>query len=730
MESNNGVGIGSRQQPNGKKVLKKIRLNSDLELSLKDHDELLCYILFKAGEYQGERSALHDRWRRIDRDLSGYLRHDTQDCIRERDIANGDGQAVPNMRLPLAKAQLEEMVTYCLSLIMPDGQVYGAIAPVEQASIAEGFAAYMNYDARMFGHYDSYKAFFRDAIAYNFGALGVRWRDLIGTSLSVDATTGNASARRGVSYSGNELLALNAYNVIIDFSKLPSRNFRDGEYGGYVTREKLDNLQREQYEGKIFGFDDAFTVNYAAYRGQTKQSYYGSAAHLPWWLNSYDGIPRMPGSGAFSTLFYVEPPQIRSDEFGVGEEACVTTDKGFKPGQFDGIFDDRQQRSQSRGRRSSWSAIEVEKLHFYLRLVPSEWNLSESTDIELWEFVVIDGSLICYGAAAETIHDFIPIFVATPETDVDELDAKSQIEYLNPLQDYISANLMSHVIAQRKKLEGGLTIYDPLRIPLQELKDPTRGYVAARPTTSDQPLSNAIVQITDIPETQHNLQSLDVLHRFMQAINPTQQAQQVASLERATQYQAAATVQAGSRRQFTTARVTDSQALTPLRMMLSTNIMLRGKQLKLRVPPNGQLVEVIPQSFIDQQIEYRLSDGMRGLDRVMITQMAKDVMSATLQSRQAAAQIDVVKLLDWVMRTAGNETSLLSFKIQSQIDTLSPEAKDQAFQLLLQAQANGGQAPDPSNPNTGDQNIIQSASASGATQAASQASAARATQKK
>lgn len=678
---------------------KSIQLNQELKIPLRKHDALLRMILFKLNRYSELRSALVSRYARIDRDLAGYLRHDGEDCIRERMLANGDGTSIPPIRFSLSKSQLEDIVTYILSLIMPDGQIYGAIAPTEKANAAAAFAAYMNHDGRMFAHYDAYKKAIRDAIAYNFGGLHVEWLDQIGVKLEVDQQTQQVNQTRGVTYSGNALEAADPYNTIIDWSVKPKHFYRDGEYGAIIDRISLDKLHRQQYEGKVFGFTDAFRVEY-----DINEDEFDADATVPKWISNVTGSNNTSAlGGAFSTDLYVEKPSVRSDTYGVdnchpGNDAA--SGAGF-PNRIDFIkaMDDRVSHSASRNMGEDDTICE--RAVVYIRLVPKEWGLSPLADFELWKFIIINGRLICYGAPAKTAHDFIPIFISTPETDVDEAEAKSQVEYLNPLQDYISHEINSHIKSQRKKLDGGLTIYDPVRIPLAELKDPTQGFVAARPTLTNEPISNAIHQISDVPETNNTLSEMKVLHELMQSMNPTQQANQVASLERATQYQAAATVQAGSRRQFTTARIVDAQMLTPCRIVLSTNIMISGKEVTLRVAPYDKEEKVNPQQFISENLEFRLSDGMRGLDKVLLTQLAKDVLAATLQSKQAAAQIDVVKLLDWVMRTAGNEVSLESFRLQSQMDAMPPEVKDAALQLFQQQQAataSSGGAQQPGAP--------------------------------
>lgn len=662
---------------------RSIQLNAELKLSLDKHDALLRMLVHKLNRDSELRSELAARYTRIDRDLAGYVMHDGEDCIRERKLANGEGTSMPPMRLSLSKSQLEDMVTYILSLIMPDGQIYGAIAPTEKANAAAAFAAYMNHDGRMFAHYDAYKKAIRDSLAYNFGGLHVEWTDQHGVKLSVDENTQQVQQQRGITYSGNALEAADPYNTIIDWSVKPKHLYRLGEFAAVVDRISLDALHRQQYEEKVYGFKDAFRIEYNQRAGE-----YTYDAIVPNWITqslAHGGSAGM--SASFNTNFYITKPSVRSDTYGVDpcESGADAANTKRYPNQIDfrKAMEDRVSYSASREQSEE---NRCERVIMYIRLIPKEWGLSPLATFELWKFTIINGRLIARGEPARTAHDFIPIFISTPETDVDEAEAKSQMEYLNPMQDYIAAQLNSHVATQRKKLNGGITIYDPVRIPLGELKDPTHGVVAARPTMSDQPLSSAIHQISDVPDTNNTISEMKVLHDLMLQLNPTQQANQVASLERATQYQAAATVQAGSRRQFTTARIVDTQMLTPCRIVLSTNIMINGRDLKLRIPPFDEETTVTPQQFISENLEFRLSDGLRGLDRVLLTQMAKDVLAATLQSKQAAAQIDVVKMLDWVMRVAGNEVSLEGFRLKSQMDAMPPEVKDAALQLYQQQQ--------------------------------------------
>ena len=92
-----------------------------------------------------------------------------------------------------------------------------------------------------------------------------------------------------------------------------------------------------------------------------------------------------------------------------------------------------------------------------------------------------------------------------------------------------------------------------------------------------------------------------------------------------------------------------------------------------------------PADFRDAKLQFKISDGLRGLDKLTLILHIKEVLTTVVQSQQAVAEIDIIKLLDYWSSLVGDNTDFSQFRKESPLDALSPEEKNAAFQLYQQA---------------------------------------------
>lgn len=119
--------------------------------------------------------------------------------------------------------------------------------------------------------------------------------------------------------------------------------------------------------------------------------------------------------------------------------------------------------------------------------------------------------------------------------------------------------------------------------------------------------------------------------------------------------------------------------------------------------PNGKLTEIDPSKFREAGLESDISDGLKGLDRLMIVEHLKDVINMMLQSQIAQDRIDIVAIIDYWTSLIGDKTDFTQFKFKDILDKLSGEERQLAIQMVeqgfqeLQARKQGGsqQLPAP-----------------------------------
>jgi len=609
----------------------QIQVNSELQIDKKNADALIRHAVARLQLSTQMRDRLLETYRYIDREYYGWLLRDADDEKRKQENIRGTGVKPTDEKLSMMFAQLDEAVTYLLSVLAPDEAIYAAVAPKEQQQVADGFAALMNQHAEAFGHYRNYNMFLLDALRYNLACFVVNWKVRNGVVISQDLA-GVPQPTKTVAQDGNEIFTLDPYNVFLDPSISPVDMPEQGEWFGWVDVMTPFRLKKMQQDGDLFNVDD--------------------------FVNSTQ--PR--------TRFFAEHPEIRNDV-----------------GRIDNAVNWVDVLRAVPHAEDSQSGYEM--LPLYLWLIPSEFGLSDSEEYEIWRIILGSDTHLLHAAKMENLHGMLPINIAVPFEDHFAMQSKAVSERLIPHQRFASFVMNTHQRATRKRLYG-LTIYNQNVIPLmdQDDVDLEGGKIPASTTgQQDIDLRKHIVQFNDGPDTTNTLQNIEVMSSIMQGVLPTNILRQVAGLERATQYQAAALVQGANRRNLKIAKIINSQAMDRGRRMQMYNIQQFQTQVEI-LDEQGSLIQIDPKEFLDTRIEFKMSDGLKGLDRLALQINMKELIAMVLQSQQASAQTDIMALINYLSTLFGDYTDFNQFKIQSPIDALPPEQRNLAFQLLQAAQ--------------------------------------------
>ncbi|HMD81650.1 MAG TPA: hypothetical protein VKE92_10110 [Anaerolineales bacterium] len=356
-----------------------------------------------------------------------------------------------------------------------------------------------------------------------------------------------------------------------------------------------------------------------------------------------------------------------NNSFGLYEEPPSMRDEGS---QFSGMHD---WRTVFRGGEVKESTPGIELLWYTTWIVPKEHGLADSADMELWRIVVANSKYITFAARLEDSHGMLPVVCATPLEDDLGNEQRTYAEKLFGLQHMSSFLMNSHQAAVRKSI-GGITLYNPHVVAGMDLK--RKNLIGARipikSTATDFDIDKVFRHYVDSASdvTGKALEHLATVDAVMQKILPTDTLKQVASLERATLYQAAATVQAGDRRNYTIACIISDQSMMPLKFMMIFNIYAKEPSVDY-VDANGTRTDYAIAKLIEAGIEHYIGTGLKGLDRLMTLQIFRDVLQMVIQSQQALEELDVTQMLNYMMTLAGDNTDLTQFKRQqTEIDQL------------------------------------------------------------
>jgi hypothetical protein len=635
---------------------KKCKDQDSPQFGMWQEDRLIKHITDRLQLSDFERMDRIQRMQAIDVQLSGHIRSDDRndDGERERKRNNRKGKApkAEKMSLPLAYAQLDEVVTYCQSLYSPEMNMFIATSTSNKQGVAEALTKEIGKQGQTLQYYRHVSKFLLNCVKYNLGALSCNWEESTGTVFAVPGSDGQSQSSissgqltttKGTVWQGNVLRSVDMYNFLYDTSVHPVDLPLRGEYFAEVELQTPFRIRRMREQKILWGIER--------------------------YINQY-----APMANTVNAAFYRTKPRIRD---GVKE----------------GGFTTNWQQIFASGGPAQASMLGTELVWYTSWFNPSEYDLSDSPNMEIWRLCMANGRYITAAYKLEVAHNQLPVACGSPVEDDLDNNQTTYAEMLIPLQHFASFLLNTHVDATRKAIYG-ITLYDKNVFPGLDLdtEDLIGMRIPMKTTLQGQNIDQVFRHINDSPETQQNVEMVGKLAELMQKILPTNSAQQVADLERATEYQAAATVQASNRRNLKIARIINDQAITPIKFQMLYNIYQNMPVIEF-TGSDGKQQKITPQMLFEAGIEFDVGTGLKGMDRLMQVSIFKDLMGYLFQVKGMDQQVDLLGLLSYVTQLAGFETDLSTFRIQQPAQATATQAAAEA------AGENAGSQLPPANAN-------------------------------
>ncbi len=614
------------------KETKTFKLNENLKLDKKQHTQLVKYLKARLTFAKVQQEI--ERYKSIDREVAGYMVLDADDKLRKLDNDKGYGPKVYDVNLPLTATQMDEAVTFFTTVFFPEEGPYNAVTTKDKQETAKGFSALMNQHSAYFKHFQHFAKGAYDGLKYNQGMWLIEWEEEKGTIVgNDDAGLLNIQDDQLV-MQGNKMERLDIYNTLLDPSVPPTELHKRGEFFAIVEAITIFQSRRMAERGEIFNLSALFDSE-------------GN---------------NVSGSGQFETTYFEKHPILHGDN--------AHTDDNRKIDWFAFLS----------GTQSTELMRALEFVTIYIWLPSKRLNLNQSDKYQIWRIVLADNHVVVSAELMTNAHGYLP-FIAIEPWD-DGLNSTSYGEMLLPYQRFASFQMNIHQRASRKALYN-LTIYNERILPQLKDADVLGGKV---PFTGppDLDVRKLLAQFSDVPDTSNTLTDIQNMDVLMQKILPTDILKQVAGLERATQYQAAATVQGANRRNLKIAKLIDSQAFSVGRKLQMYNILQFQQAIEI-ITPEGDVAEIDPSELRDAKFEFAISDSLRGMDKLILIETMKDVLNVLIQNPQAAQTFDVAEIVNYITTLIGDHTSFAQFKFDNEFDKLTPEQKQQAFELLQSA---------------------------------------------
>lgn len=610
---------------------KKYNNPGDPQDGMWQEDRVVKHVVDRLLLSDQERRVRIMKMEEIDIQLSGFVNMDVEDKKRDKDNKRGKKPKPTSHNLPLAYSQIDDCVTYCMSLYAPEADIFIATSTSDKQSVADALTRQIGQHGQTLQYYRNFTKFCLNSLKYNLGALSCRWEKCDGIIFTADGASGQAAGgvtgqlqtKQGTVWEGNVLKSCDMYNFLYDTSVHPCDLPLRGEFFAEIDLVTPFRIKRMKEQKILFGIERF--VNSPA-----------------------------PVANSENATFYRSPPVVRD----------YYDNSGGRPTNFRQIL--------QAGGPAIESQLGIELAYFTCWINPKDYDLAPRDGLELWQLTIANGRYLSSAFQIEVSHGQLPISCGSPIEDDVGNEQRTFAEMLLPLQHFASFLLNTHVDATRKAIYG-ITVFDKNAFPGIDMStvDLIGARVPMKSTSTGLDIDKVFRHYNDAPSTDQNVDMVDKIVNLMQKILPTNQAQQVADLERATEYQAAATVQSSSRRNLKIARLLNDQAITPIKFQMLYNIYDNVTVIEY-YDPQGNKQTITPKMILDAQIEFDIGTGLKGMDRLMQTTIFKDLMGYLFQVKGMDQQVDLLGLLSYVTQVAGFKTDLSRFRIQT------PQAAQQA----------------------------------------------------
>ena len=584
--------------------------NPAISISREQHEKLRSHIQKRLTTGKRLMDTLVERYEEIDREVGGYIKLDEDDKKRDRDNKQGKGPFPTNFNLQLTDAQMDEAATYIATVLAPEEGMYGATARKDQQPTAKAFTVLMNKHGNQFQHYRHLCKGINDSLKYNLGGWIPEWTEIRGNRV-VNDTTGaspNNIETNQVIADGNTLTPIDPYNTMWDPSVHPLEVPTKAEFFATIDTWNSLKLLRAAENEQIFGAERFISRD----------------------------------SNMNPNFTYYKPkPDIRSEH-----------DSKEHANDFHHILSMGDHKDVA----ENWEIVT-----YYGWINPSWWGIGPDDSFQIWRITLIGDSYIIDMEHLNNAHAMLPLFITMPKEDGMDLQTRSYAEKLSPLQKFASHELNVHQRIARKALYR-TTYYDKMAIPDFDDRALEGGAIPVAITGADKDVRKSVFVVDDLPMSRDTMKNIEDIGGLMDKLLPANMLQQVAGLERATQYQAAATVQSGNRRNLKLAKIINDQAWGPMKNAQMYNIFQFQGSLDTVDPDTQEDITINPNEFRDAGIEFTISDGLKGIDKLILIEGLKEVINMMLQSPTMSQEVDMLGIIDYWLSLVGDRTDLKQFK--------------------------------------------------------------------
>jgi hypothetical protein len=562
----------------------------------------------------------YGRWRLGEKKMQAYIDlPDYEKLLKQLATTNAEPPPLVSLTVPYTFATIWTIVTYL-------AQTFTGRKPMftvgsnrsDMVKAAEMMEIKLQYDADHIRLIKSLFQFFLDGEMYGVGIIRTLWKvdqkfrtvfadTPVGGQLMPDTPSTRIRQReKRVVYEGNDCRPVDPFMFFPDPRVPMSEVSRRGEFVFWRTYEGLHTLRKAQADGALKWIEAAGTTLPAS-QGDSSQS----ARNLLSQGDSYAG-----SSNAY---------EVKGSNYAQVDQGTV-------------------------------------------ELIPSEWGLSDSDDMEKWIFTILNKKQIVQAEPLDLDHDMHPVAIIEPYSFGYGFGQVGMTDMLGPMQDTVSWFINSHIHNVRSTLNNSF-IVNPSAIEMQDLKQNGPGkIIRLKPSAYGVDVRTILQQLQVQDVTRSHVSDMQEFIRMgdtMSAVNDNLRGINNAG-GRKTATEVRTSGEAGASRLATHARLISSQGVVDLTEQMSLNNQQNLTQEFYNRVTGPEGAEAIPSIIRPEDLVgdfyFPVHDGTLPLDKIGLLDIWREILTGVAADPELRAQYNVGAIFEFVAELGGAK-NISQFKL-------------------------------------------------------------------
>lgn len=635
-----------------------VSLNLELAFKSEKHGKILDMVRERYQLSYDDMSKRWPAWRKILKESESVF--DIEEIKRQNKSRSDNDMEI---KVPFTWAMQQTAVMYLTSVFLARNPVFQYTARHgEGQDNVIALESLIDYQVNVGEMIPALYSWLNDSVQYGLGVVGEYWTEetarvrrrvekpvtIMGIPILGKTKIVEEFAEL-VGYQGNKLYAVRPFDFFPD-TRVPIRDLQRGEFCGILTEFGYHEIMAKKDQQEYFNLD---VLKQAAKAGGGKSSYM--------------------------------------------RERHITREDSDIPN------------SDGGGKRSAQISDFLEILEMYVRIIPKDWGLGESTYPEMWVFTIANDYVVIGCRPSGMMHDRFPFHPLEYEINGHNVHARGMNEIVKPLNDVMSWLFNSHIYNVRKTINNELVV-DPSRINMLDFKKSGPGRILRLTANAyGTPPSQAIHQLNMNDVTRGNLNDMLQVKNLMQmilGINDSLMGS-LGGTNRKTATEVRSSTSFGINRLKTTAEYFSATGFQSLsRNLVASTQQLYSGDRKYKIAGNqltgDNLVTVVPES-IAGFYDFVPVDGTLPVDRMMQANMFKELLFGMGKlAPQMLQQYDMGKLYEYILSLNGVK-NIDSFKIT----VMPPVGVGASGMMGGVPQASAGANPSETLPTAGSPQDVQ-----------------------